>query len=339
MLKTTVLAAAVLLVVPAAVYPEYVALDTLLSELGATLEWNPARELGVIVAGGDCVVFKIGAPWILFNYREKVATEALVRREGAVLFPSATAARIAALVGKQDDRDWAPTVSVILIDPGHGGRDSGTIGFHRLDGKEHRLVEKDIVLEVGLSLRDMLAKRYPDKKILLTRSKDTYPTLEERVDMAHGVYLEEDQAIIFLSLHANASFNPDAKGYEVWYLPSDYRRLVENGESLAVETPEIIPILNSIREEDITIESIVLAQSVLGGLDQLVGELTENRGLKEEAWFVVRKAKMPSVLIEIGFVTNAAEAVMLADSEYLMKITQGIYNGVCSFLTQFESAQ
>jgi N-acetylmuramoyl-L-alanine amidase len=90
-------------------------------------------------------------------------------------------------------------------------------------------------------------------------------------------------------------------------------------------------------EEEYTIESILLAKYILQGLDDAVGDISENRGLKDESWFVVRKAKMPSVLVEIGFVTHADEAKRLSDSQYLKKIARAIYNGMVSFIEYFDS--
>jgi N-acetylmuramoyl-L-alanine amidase len=74
-------------------------------------------------------------------------------------------------------------------------------------------------------------------------------------------------------------------------------------------------------------------------LIEKVGDNTENRGLKEEVWFVVRKAKMPSILIELGFVTNEAEAVRLGEPEYLRKLSEAIYNGTSRFISNFESTK
>ena len=317
---------------------EYVTLSSLIADLGGRLEWNPIRMVGVICMTEDCLVFKVGAPWVLYNYREKIPTGVVVAKEGQILFPAAAARRIIER-REMPKNEWGLTVDVILIDPGHGGRDSGAIGVYTEEGAPRTLQEKDVVLKVGLLLRDMLQSRYPRKEVLLTRDGDTYPTLEDRVAIAHKAPLEENQAIVFISLHANYSFNPRATGFEVWYLPPDYRRAVEDEESVGVDNVEIMPILNTIREEDITIESVTLAQAILDGLEDAVGSETENRGMKEETWFVVRKAKMPSVLVEVGFLTNDEEITRLADDAYLMRIAEGIYNGLCSFLGRFDSGE
>ena len=90
-------------------------------------------------------------------------------------------------------------------------------------------------------------------------------------------------------------------------------------------------------EQEYMTASIVLARSIMEGLDKSLGSLSINRGLKEEPWFVVRNARMPSVLIEVGFVSNREEAILLSDPAYLKKISEGIYNGMEHFISVFES--
>ena len=83
-------------------------------------------------------------------------------------------------------------------------------------------------------------------------------------------------------------------------------------------------------------ESIVLAREILSGLDASVGSLTEDRGMRQESWYVVRNAKMPAVLVEVGFMSSQEEAGRLADPSYLKGIADGLYNGIRSFITRFE---
>ena len=97
-----------------------------------------------------------------------------------------------------------------------------------------------------------------------------------------------------------------------------------------------MPILNTMLEEEFLVESIKLASYILENLDEQVGDVSENRGLKEEAWSVVRKANMPSLLIELGFLSNQEEAALMAQENYLNKLAMGIYNGIVEFITRFE---
>ncbi|MBN2552260.1 MAG: N-acetylmuramoyl-L-alanine amidase, partial [Spirochaetales bacterium] len=278
-----------------------------------------------------------GSPWMVVNYREKIRTQGVLRSNGDLLFPSETLLALDRYFELRALRRLAPRVAAILIDPGHGGRDSGAIGYHSDKDGELRLLEKDVVLDVSKKLFMLLKKEYPDKQILLTRHDDTYLKLEERTEIANNVSVGKNEAIIFVSIHANAAFNRNAKGYEVWVLPGDYRRTLIDTDELDEDTRPIAPILNVLLEEEYSIESVSLAQAVLKGFDGVVGDVTVNRGIREESWFVVRKAKMPSILIELGYVTNRDEARLLADQSYLQKLTLGIYTGIRSFVSNFET--
>lgn len=335
-----------LLLLGAGVFAESVPLAGVLEQFKASLQWNPATETGYLdLSGeglgelGDRIIFSIGSPWMVVNYREKIRTLGVHRSEGGLLFPDETLEALNRYFELRALRRILPRVAAILIDPGHGGKDSGAIGYHTGKGEELRILEKDVVLEVSKKLYQLLKAEYPDKQIFLTRNDDTYLKLEERTEIANNVALREHEAIIFVSIHANAAFNKDARGYEVWVLPGDYRRTLIDTTTLDEQTRPIAPILNVLLEEEYSIESASLAKAVLDSFDNFVGDVTENRGIREESWFVVRKAKMPSILIELGYVTNKEEAHLLAEESYLQKLARGIYTGIRSFVSNFESTK
>jgi N-acetylmuramoyl-L-alanine amidase len=129
----------------------------------------------------------------------------------------------------------------------------------------------------------------------------------------------------------------NACGYEVWYLSPDYRRQVL--DKTVSDDANVQSILNDMLEEEYTTESILIAKFILDGIGTQVGNLSESRGAKEEEWFVVRNSKMPSVLVETGFLTNEKEAKLLTDEDYLKKLSFGIYNGLQAFVTHFERSR
>ncbi|MBN2049971.1 MAG: N-acetylmuramoyl-L-alanine amidase [Spirochaetales bacterium] len=303
--------------------------------LGARFFWEPGRQTGMLSTRDHVFVFKPDVSLGIFDYERLIPSEGvLLKPEGGIFFSEALVAQLVALFGKTDPHK--PVVSAIIIDPGHGGRDPGALGRFTSSGESVVIMEKDVVLATALHLYSLLKARYPEKEIILTRSEDLYLKLEERTELANRIKLEPHEAMIFVSLHANASFNTKASGYEVWFLPPEYRRDVIDPEDLEGVEKDVIPILNTMLEEEYTVESIILAKAILEGLDEQLGEHTDNRGLKEETWFVVRDARMPSVLIEMGFVTNEEEARLLSDPEYLKKAGRGIYNGVSEFIDTFE---
>ncbi|MDR1932416.1 MAG: N-acetylmuramoyl-L-alanine amidase [Spirochaetales bacterium] len=310
------------------------ALVKFLDESGVELSWEPYLETGRLSFGYQTVSFRVGEPWILLDSEGKIPCEALRKTGGTLLIPETTEKVLREIFFPP--RPEGPRIGAIFIDPGHGGKDPGTIGRHTSGEKTLTVSEKDIVLDTALILGGMLKKRFADKQIVFSRTTDVYLTLEERPERAHAVKLQEGEAIIFVSIHANASLNPKARGYEVWYLPSSYRRDLLTEKDVEADNREILPIMNVMLEEEFTQESILLAQNILKGFDACVGSLSENRGLKDESWFVVRKARMPSVLVEIGFVTNPDEAKLLCDRNHLQKIAQAIYTGIDNFVRQFE---
>jgi N-acetylmuramoyl-L-alanine amidase len=155
------------------------------------------------------------------------------------------------------------------------------------------------------------------------------------VEVANSVPLKDNEAILFISIHANASFNKKARGYEVWYLSPEYRRTVIDEDRYSDST-EVLPILNAMMEEEFTTESIMIARSIMARLERAIGPYAPSRGIKAEEWFVVRNARMPSVLVELGFVTNPEDALLLADPSHLRKLSDALYSGTVDFVTAFE---
>ncbi|HUX22497.1 MAG TPA: N-acetylmuramoyl-L-alanine amidase [Spirochaetia bacterium] len=320
-----------------------VGLEEILSKANATLQWDISLGFGSIRRGANQVAFKPGSDWVLVNNNERITTGEITRaNDGAIHFTTGGALAVEAALKRAPpalsvaSTGARPRIAAIIIDPGHGGQDPGTSHSHVVNGKQLNLVEKNIVLTVAQQVYANLAAKYPDKRILLTRSADTYVSLEQRTELANSIHLKENEAMIFVSIHANASFDPKADGFEVWYLPPNYRRDVIDPTTLDSGSKELYPILNSMREEEYTIESVLLGRKILSGVSTAVGAKVPDRGLKAESWFVVRNAKMPAVLIELGFVTNQTEAALLSTPSYLQKLARGIYNGITGFVNYFD---
>jgi N-acetylmuramoyl-L-alanine amidase len=260
---------------------------------------------------------------------------------GSLRFPEAFVAQVKNTFSRYVEENRSRfRIAAIIIDPGHGGRDPGATGLHTMhtiQGKTITLVEKDINLTVARQVHASLAAAFPDKRVLLTRDRDTTLSLEERSSFANSVPLAENEAAVFVSIHGNSSHNRDARGYEVWYLPPDYRRDVLDRSRFA-GSEEVIPILNSMLEEEITTQSILLGKSILRRTEEAIGKSPPNppnRGLLERDWFVVRNAKMPAVLVELLFLTNRDDAILLSDDAYLKKLSEAVYKGISYFIAFF----
>lgn len=310
-------------------------LDDVMGELDLTLRWEPIMSRYLFVRRNETLSVLEGSNFLVRNGTEVIG----IPGEGFSLLDAPGQARAAGLL-----RSWFPPLSgsaaqdikTIFIDPGHGGKDVGAVGRFLIDGKTVSLNEKDVTLAIAGDLAARLEKRYPDKKIVMSRSRDQYLPLDERTRIANK-YAKKNDNTLFVSIHANASLDPKGSGYEVWYLPPEYRRqLIEEDEYLLLDK-SLYSIINSMVEEGYSIASRLLAQSILNGLKDAVGSLSINRGLKEEEWYVVRNARMPSVLIEVGFVTNRDEFQNLRTSRYLNKLAEGIYNGMVAFIGDYEN--
>ncbi|MDR2134736.1 MAG: N-acetylmuramoyl-L-alanine amidase, partial [Treponema sp.] len=217
---------------------------------GAEFRWDPFLRAGAFSVESHQGVFStaLGAGetgFLLLDGREVFTVPLPYAERGLLYFPQAFVSTLKSALARAAGEDASRfRIAAIIIDPGHGGKDSGAVGNFVVNGKPFRAVEKEITLDASKLLRGFLAGAYPDKQILMTREGDTYPTLEDRVAIANSVPLKENEAIIYISIHANASFNRQARGYEVWYLSPDYRRTVLDKSKYA-DSAEVIPILNA----------------------------------------------------------------------------------------------
>jgi N-acetylmuramoyl-L-alanine amidase len=319
-------------------------LDETLGNFGAVpdFRWDPFFKTGNISLSGHHAAFSAGYPGerlpVILDSREILTLSAPWLENGLLRFPESFVAALKRAFDNSVLNDqFRYRIAAIVVDPGHGGKDPGAQGTHTINGKTLKLSEKDITLKSSLYLYSRLSAAYPDKRVLLTRDRDTYPTLEERVLLANSVPLKDNEAILYVSIHANASLNRHARGYEVWYLSPDYRRDLIDREKFQ-DSAEIIPIMNDMLQEEFTNESIMIAQAINRRIGEAMGRSLPARGLKAEEWFVVRNARMPSVLVELGFVTNPVDAEILNSAESLQKLTEAIYKGITDFVTSFESS-
>jgi len=322
-------------------------LDEAVSALGGAgkveLRWDPFFASGTFVAGEREAAFVSGrageSGMVLIDHHEVLTLPLPYLEKGILRFPELFIDQLGRYFGLSAgvaDNSDKFRIAAIIIDPGHGGKDPGSSATHTVNGRTLNSVEKDITLKVSRMLYAALTAAYPDKNIIITREGDTTLTLDQRVDMANSVTLNKNEAAIFVSVHANSAWpNKDARGFEVWYLSPSFRREVLDRTSY--DNPEeVFPILNSMMEEELTTESILLADAILKRLDEAIGKLSPSRGLKADEWFVVRKARMPSVLVEMGFVSNEAEALLMDTEAHLKNLSDAIYKGIVDFVTFFE---
>ena len=217
-------------------------------------------------------------------------------------------------------------INAIVIDAGHGGKDAGAF--------RGNLLEKNVTLKISKKVNELLGKKFPNKKIILTRDKDVFLSLDKRSEIANNVSIKYGSSI-FVSIHVNASKSQRAYGFETWYIVDSYKRnVIEKGK--VSHDKDISSILNSMINEELYEESKNFAIKVQNALDRKIGNETLNRGVKENVYFVVKNSFMPAILVEVGFLSNKREANQLTNETYLNKLATGIVDGIGEFINEYE---
>ena len=215
----------------------------------------------------------------------------------------------------------------IVIDPGHGGHDTGTLGPTGLE-------EKDVVLDVGLKLKKLLEQN-TGCEVVMTRSDDTFIPLEERTAIAN-----QKAADLFISIHANASPDKSARGIETYYL-----NFTSNPDALEVAARENASSQEAVHQLQDLIKKIAMTEKIEESQDfarqvqrevytrvTKVSGAQRDRGTKKAPFVVLIGANMPSVLAEISFLTNPRDERLLKRSDYREKIAYALYEGILGYV-------
>lgn len=231
-----------------------------------------------------------------------------------------------------------PGPRVVIIDPGHGGRDPGNIGAGGVR-------EKDLTLQVSRRLAELLRER-GGYEVHLTRSADTLIALDDRPHMANR-WKANRPAALFISIHANSVSSPRAAGFETFFLSEarteDERRVAEM-ENSAIEYEDEVKevaalddlgwIFNTLRNDFYIRASNDLAETIQKHFASF--HPGPNRGVKQAGFRVLVGAFMPAVLVELAFLSNPTEAKLLSDAAFQRKIVQGLAAAIDDFFTSHE---
>jgi N-acetylmuramoyl-L-alanine amidase len=219
-------------------------------------------------------------------------------------------------------------IGKIVIDPGHGGHDTGTIGPNGLQ-------EKDLVLDVSHRLGKLLETKL-GSEVVYTRRDDTFIPLETRTAIAN-----REQADLFVSVHANSSHDPDARGVETYYL-----NFTSSPDALEVAARENAVSEKTVYELQDLVKKIALREKIeesrefAGDVETSLhsGLATKNpglrdRGVKKAPFIVLIGANMPSILAEISFVSNPGDEKRLRSPEYRQRIAESLYRGIAKYVS------
>ena len=227
----------------------------------------------------------------------------------------------------------------IVLDPGHGGKDPGAVGYSKKN------FEKEVVLELALKLKKKLEQQL-DVVVLLSRDKDEFVSLQQRTKFAN-----DNHADLFISLHCNAHRNSKVDGIEVYYLSTaktDEARAVEamenqvvyeyeGGQEAVKKYDDLAFILADMAQSEHLEESFNLGANLQTAL--VSATKAYDRGVKQANFYVLRGAFMPSVLLEFGFLSNKEEEKKLVNSSYQDKLIDSVFIGIRDFKMKYDQMQ
>lgn len=232
-----------------------------------------------------------------------------------------------------------PGIRTLVIDAGHGGKDSGCLG--------KKTTEKEVALEIALLLGQLITDRHPEIKILYTRDKDVFIPLHERAHFAN-----KNKADLFISIHCNAVDNTAVRGTETFVL--GLHRAKDNLEVAKRENASILMekdyqdnyegydpnspeghIMMSLFQNVFLDQSIHLAYHIETAFQKRL--TTPSRGVKQAGFLVLRNAAMPSVLVEAGFLSNPEDEMYLTSKEGRLAVAESIYDSFFTYKNKVET--
>ena len=279
------------------------------------------------------ISLRVGDNLALIDGRAVIFSQPVDIYDGAIIVPLEFKQKIIDSLFKKEERvsrkKWFPLTKIkkVVIDAGHGGHDPGAIG-------KTGLREKDVNLDIANRLAALLKEE--GVAVLMTRSTDKFIPLSSRIALANNT-----RADLFVSIHSNASRVRSLSGFEVYYVGTnvnDSKRAIFSARNAKLDVDsscfasrdlELKAILWDLLFASDRAESIELSQNICRAIDTK----TDSRiiGVKGARFEVLRGARMPAVLVETGFLSNAREESLLRSSSYREKIAEGILEGIRSY--------
>jgi N-acetylmuramoyl-L-alanine amidase len=224
-------------------------------------------------------------------------------------------------------------INKVVIDPGHGGKDPGCIG-------KSGIMEKNITLDISRRLKTLLEERL-NMEVVMTRDRDIFVPLDERTAIAN-----REKADLFISVHVNAAKNRSLRGIETWFLDfgaSERSKKVAARENLFSQKRmgDLEKTLNDLLLNNKTQESSRLAEVLQEALTSDLSRRFSNvqsLGVKGAPFMVLVNARMPSVLIEVSFISNPTEEKRLKTDQYRNAVANALLNGVSDYVKSSEYA-
>lgn len=230
-------------------------------------------------------------------------------------------------------------LKTVVIDPGHGGKDPGTV--------KGKVQEKNITLSVAKILGNMIQEKYPEVKVIYTRSTDKFVPLDQRAAIAN-----KHKADLFISIHVNSTKATSARGTETFVMGLDKSNSnmevcqLENSvltfeegynskySGFDPKNPESYIIFSLLQNSHLE-QSLIMAEAVQEALKK--GPITHNRGVKQAPFLVLWKCTMPSILVELGFLSNPTDYKALTSKQSQVEFAKGIFKAFESYKKQYDT--
>ncbi|MBI4335879.1 MAG: N-acetylmuramoyl-L-alanine amidase [Candidatus Omnitrophica bacterium] len=325
---------------------DYLPLALICDAYGLDWKWDATSMVADLNGRGAVLRLAVGERRVYSNGIISVQEKPVLMHKGAVCVPSdflravfnklffQYAAQAAAKVPAAVETTQRPAPPVhrirrIVLDAGHGGYDPGAIGR---DG----IKEKYIVLNITKRIREILEEQ--GIEVVMTRQDDRFVPLWRRVEIAN-----RSGADLFISVHANASLTKRIQGFEVYYLSeaidddaramsaAENRRVELDEDSVYGRTRALEAILWDLKLTEDRRASIILGNTILDNIDG------KKREIRYARFFVLKGSRMPSILVEVGYISNSEECAKLGSGEYRAQIAGRIAGGILEYKEKFES--
>lgn len=327
---------------------QYVPLIKLCEAYGMNCSWDTVVRTATITGRSETIILRADSDTVLFNGTARKISRPVVLSAGTVFVPVSFAREnfmpaasrgvvtppVAAAPEAEAPKKFA--IKTIVLDTGHGGKDVGAVG------PAYGTKEKNLALVLSKKIKAILESN--GIRVIMTRSDDTFISLERRADIAN-----KSGAELFVSVHINASRSRVMRGFECYYLSNatdDTARALQAFEDSSLKLSDSADAMHSSQLDktlwDMSLtenrtESGELASYICSSVqDSLV---IKNRGVRTARFYVIKNVNIPSVLVEAGYLSNRSEELQLKDSALLDRLAEAIARGILRYKKRYESTE
>ena len=277
------------------------------------LKWNSRIEKGTLEKNGLRLHFRAESAVVVANGQTEMLDRPVLVHRGQPVVPDSFLKFLSNYFATAPlpPPSVPSRVQTVIVDPGHGGHDTGAIG-------RMGLKEKEVNLDIARRLKNELESQ--GLRVIMTRKDDYFITLYHRTYIAN-----RSDADFFVSIHCNASRNRDVDGFEIYHIPTSGES--EDGAD-QVEANPGTPYYDSSAE---------LAGNIVSAMGTHLP--LPNRGVKSARFYVLKGVRMPAVLVEVGYISNPEEEASLDDKSYRQEIAEAVAEGIWTYKQTIESGR